>query len=119
MTQKGLAVSLALPDPGGPSVSGFASGVRALFPQAGGGNGFCWGSHRCALSTKGVAPSTLTLHLEVNLALSLVLGYRELALQGPAMVLPGQGHMEGPQVADARGLELLVVGSDGALGVLA
>ena len=71
------------------------------------------------LSDEGVAPSALTLHLEVNLALSPVVGHRELAAQGPAMVLPGQGHVEGLQVADARGLKLLEVGGDRAGGVLA
>ena len=64
-------------------------------------------------------PRSLTLHLEVNLTLSLMVGCRELAAQGPAMVLPGQGHVEGLLVVDARGLKLLECGGGGAGRVLA
>ena len=64
-------------------------------------------------------PRSLTLHLEVNLALSPTVGRRELAAQGAAMVLPGRGHVEGHQAVDARGLKLLECGGGGAGRVLA
>ena len=64
-------------------------------------------------------PRSLTLHLEVNLALSPMVGRRELAAQGLAMVLPGQGHVKRLLVVDARGLKLLECGGDGAGRVLA
>lgn len=70
-------------------------------------------------ANEGVAPRALTLHLEVNLALCPLLGYRELVLQGQAMVPPGQGHVEGLQVGDTCGLKLLEAGGDRASGVLA
>lgn len=110
------------PLPGGQGAPSYATGARALFLWAGEGTGFQWGfplgSHRRVLRKEGV-PRALTLHLEENLALCLVFGYGELAAQGPAVVLPGQDHMEGLLVADTRGLELLVVGGDRASGVLA
>lgn len=64
------------------------------------------------LSNEDAAPRALTLHLEVNLALNPVVGHRELAAQGPAMVLPGQGHVKGLQVFDACGFKLQEVGGD-------
>lgn len=45
-------------------------------------------------------------------SLCLIFGHRELAAQGPAVVLPGQGHVEGLLVDDACGLELLELGGD-------
>lgn len=63
-------------------------------------DGFHWGTTDvCELSNKDVLPTqparSLTLHLEANLALSPMVGRRELAAQGQALVLPGQGHVEG------------------------
>lgn len=48
-----------------------------------------------------------------------MIGHRELAAQDPAVVLPGHGHVEGLQLADAGGLKLLAVEGDRASRVLA